>query len=72
MFDNAHPWFRPLYRRVLIVAACFLWLVLETIGEQPFWQIIAFAVLAYAVWSFLYKYKPPESPDRNHDTTADS
>ena len=60
MLDNTHPWFRPLYRRVLIVAVCFLWLVLETIGEQPLWQIISFAVLAYAIWALLWKYEPPE------------
>ena len=62
MFDNSHPWFRPLYRRVLIVAACFLWLVLESIAQQPLWQIIAFAVLAYAIWAFLWKYEPPQGP----------
>ena len=66
MFDNSHPWFRPLYRRVLIVALCFLWLVMETIADQPLWQIIAFAMLAYAIWAFLWKYEPPE--DRPDDS----
>ena len=60
MFDNSHPWFAPLYRRVLIVAVCFLWLVIEAIAEEPLWQIVAFAVLAYAIWAFLWKYEPPK------------
>lgn len=67
MFDNSHPWFAPLYRRVLIVVVCFLWLVMESIAEQPLWQIIAFAVLAYAIWTFLYKYQPPEDPTGNSE-----
>ncbi|NIA67416.1 ATP synthase F0 subunit B [Pelagibius litoralis] len=67
MFDNKHPWFVPLYRRVLIIAVCFLWLVVESIANQPFWQIISFAVLIYAIWTFLYTYEPPENTSGKQD-----
>lgn len=67
MFDTSHPWFAPLYRRVLIVAVCFLWLIVESIADQPFWQIISFAVLAYAIWAFLYKYEPPSDGGDHQD-----
>lgn len=67
MFDTSHPWFAPLYRRVLIVAVCFLWLIIESIADQPFWQIISFAVLAYAIWAFLYKYEPPDGGGGRQD-----
>lgn len=67
MFDTSHPWFAPLYRRVLIVAVCFLWLIVESIADQPFWQIISFAVLAYAIWAFLYNYEPPSDGGGRQD-----
>ena len=60
MSDRSHPWYAPLYRRVLIVAVCFLWLVIEAFSEPSAWRIIAFAALTYAIWAFLWKYEPPK------------
>ena len=53
MFSSEpHPWFIPLYRRVITMAICVAWLVFELVGQQPFWLIMAGAVNVYAIWEF--------------------
>lgn len=50
--------FRPLWLRATIVAACAGWAVLEYASGQSGWAMIAAAVTAYGVWSFLIAWKP--------------
>lgn len=60
--EQSHPFYRPLWRRVVIVAVCALWLGFEFLySGSGFWQVIAAAVLAYAVWFFFISYKPGET-----------
>lgn len=47
-----HPWFIPLYRRVLTLAICAIWLTIELIGQEFLWVVIAGAATGYAVWEF--------------------
>lgn len=42
----------PLYRRVITMAVCVVWLVVELIGQQSFWLMMAGAVNCYALWDF--------------------
>jgi hypothetical protein len=45
-----HPWFRPLYRRVLTIAVCIAWLAFEAWNEPgSLWFWLVFALTAYAV-----------------------
>ena len=60
MKDYEHPFFRPLWRRVAIVAACLVWSGLEYFGGSPTWSLIALAFAAYGGWQFFYLYKPAE------------
>jgi len=57
--DNEHPFFRPLWRRIAVVAVCAFWAVLEFATNTPFWGMIALGFTAYAVWMFLISYKAP-------------
>ena len=59
MKDYEHPFFRPLWRRVAIVAVCATWAVLEWASNSPFWGVIALGFTGYAIWQFLYLYKAP-------------
>ncbi len=45
-----HPWLRPLYRRVAVMAVCVAWLVFELFQEEPFWTLLAVAITGYAAW----------------------
>jgi hypothetical protein len=58
MKDSEHPFFRPLWRRVAIVAVCVIWSVIEFATGAPFWGAIALGFAAYAVWQYFYLFKP--------------
>lgn len=64
MKDHEHPFFRPLWRRVAIVAVCAVWTAMEWAAESQMWSMIALGFTAYAIWQFFYLYKPaePEKP----------
>ncbi|MCC6206466.1 MAG: DUF3329 domain-containing protein [Hyphomicrobiales bacterium] len=59
MRDNEHPFFRPLWRRILLVAVCVGWSIFEFSMDAPTWGYIALAFAAYGAWQFLLNYKPP-------------
>ncbi len=56
--DASHPFFRPLWRRVALVAVCATWTVVELVVGDPTWAIMTGAIGAYAAWTFLIAYKP--------------
>ncbi len=58
--DYEHPFFRPLWRRIVVVAVCAIWSVIEFATGTPFWGVIALGFAGYAVWQFFYLYKPVE------------
>ena len=60
MKDHEHPFFRPLWRRVAVVAVCAIWAAIEFANGSQFWGTMAVAFTAYAVWQFFYLYKPAE------------
>ena len=62
MKDAEHLFFRPLWRRIAVVAVCVAWSGLELWGGQGVWLAIALAATAYAVWTFLISYKEPPAP----------
>ncbi len=59
--DASHPFFRPLWRRIAVVAVCAAWTVVELTVGDPMWAIMTGAIGAYAAWVFLIAYKP--APD---------
>jgi hypothetical protein len=62
LIDPNHPFYRPLWRRVLIVAVCLGWAIVEASTSEPFWAILVGAVGIYAAWMLLLNFnpKPPE------------
>lgn len=56
--DAEHPFFRPLWRRVAVVAFCFGWAGLEFYNDSQTWGLIALAAAAYGIWTFFISYKP--------------
>ncbi|CAN7421352.1 DUF3329 domain-containing protein [Neorhizobium sp. LjRoot104] len=72
MIDPNHPFYAPLWRRVLIPAVCAVWAIFELVAGEPFWAIIVGALGAYAAYKlFIEKRKPPvekpadEQPDQD-------
>lgn len=51
--ENQHPFYRPLWRRIAIVAVIVFWLAFELWqGGDAIWVAIAGGMLVYAVYTF--------------------
>ena len=66
MKDVDHPFFRPLWRRIALVAVCLAWAGLEFYGGSQTWSMIALGFAVYGAWQFLWMYTPPkdDAPDQ--------
>ena len=63
MFDFSHPFFRPLWRRVLIAAFCFGWAGFEIlVAGSPVWALVFGGLGALGAYNF-FVTKPFESED---------
>jgi hypothetical protein len=63
-FDLNHPFFRPLWLRVLVVALCLGWAAFEIAAGSPMWAILFGALGLYAAWGFFVAFDPREPDDR--------
>jgi Ca2+/Na+ antiporter len=60
--EQQHPFYKPLWRRVAIVAVIFFWLCFEIFtGASEIWIVLALAMLAYAVYTFFLTW-PKDDP----------
>ena len=57
--DYEHPFFRPLWRRIAVVAVCLAWAGFEFWNGSNGWGMAALGFAAYGVWQFFYLYSPP-------------
>jgi hypothetical protein len=63
MNDNRHPFYRPLWIRVTLVALVATWTVVEwTLGGGSIWAYVATGMLAYGIWAFFITYRPDDPP----------
>lgn len=69
VLDPHHPFFRPLWRRVLTVAFPVAWGVFELVSGSPIWAILFLSAGTYAAWEFINaaKTKPDRQPDDAED-----
>ena len=58
MFDLNHPFFRPLWRRVAVVAVCLGWAGFELATGSPLWAVIFGGLGLYAAWGFFFAFDP--------------
>jgi hypothetical protein len=65
MKDAEHPFFRPLWRRIALIAFCAAWSVFEFATGSAFWGTLAGGMAAYAGWTFLVNYPPPSATGEN-------
>ena len=64
MKDRDHPFFRPLYRRILVTLFCAAWAAWEIYNGEQLWAYITMGITAYSAWVFLLTY------DRDRDKAA--
>jgi hypothetical protein len=54
IIDQSHPFYKPLWRRIAIVAVVAVWAAFEAFyTRDPFWMTIAGGVLVICLWTFL-------------------
>lgn len=57
-FDMNHPFFKPLWIRVLVVSLCVGWAVFEFIGGSPFWGVLFLGMGGIAFWGLFVDFDP--------------
>ncbi|WP_431320068.1 hypothetical protein [Rhizobium sp. YTU87027] len=58
LIDPQHPAYRPLWVRILIVAVCFGWALVEITTGDPFWAVLSGGAGVYAAYMLFWTYKP--------------
>ena len=61
MKERDVSFFRPLWRRVAVLAVCLVWAGAELIGHDGTWITITLGLTAYAVWTLFITF-PKDSP----------
>lgn len=61
-YEQASPFYKPLWRRVAITAVVAAWLAFEIYKNEALWIAAASAMLAYAIWTFFLTW-PKTPPD---------
>lgn len=64
MIDPSHPFFRPAWRRALLVGAPFGWAGVEWAHDNHVWAYLFAAIGGYLAWSLFVTWRP-DPPDRN-------
>ncbi|MBB4009765.1 hypothetical protein [Allorhizobium taibaishanense] len=65
--DPHHPFFKPLWVRILVTLVPLAWAGVELYGGSPTWAMISLALGVYAglqlFWTFNKTEKPPAKKD---------
>lgn len=69
-FDVRHPWFKPVWTRILVTGLTIAWATVEFMNGNNIWAIVFGAAGAYLVWAFFVDWQDPE-PDLKDETTSE-
>ncbi|WP_071672627.1 hypothetical protein [Nioella nitratireducens] len=58
MFDLDHPFFRPLWIRIAVVAVCGGWGLFELSNDATGWAFVFLGLGAYAAYGFFVTFDP--------------
>ena len=59
LLDAQHPFFRPLWRRVVVVVLCLGWGLFELFNGSSLWAMLFIGAGVYSGWQF-FVASPPE------------
>jgi hypothetical protein len=63
--EQDHPFYKPLWRRIAIIAVVLAWLVFELVnGGVNMWSMMAFALLVYGVYLFFLSWPRDSAPPK--------
>jgi len=58
LIDPHHPFYRPAWRRYLIVAAPFVWAGVEWSSANTTWAYLFAAIGGYLAWHLVLNWRP--------------
>ncbi len=58
------PFFRPVWRRIVTVAACLGWALFEFVAGAPIWGALFVALGVAAAWHFFIVPWPDDGDDK--------
>jgi hypothetical protein len=62
LFDFDHPFFRPLWLRVVVVGFCLAWTGFELVSGSPGWGMLFGAIGVYAGYRLFVTFAPRDKP----------
>ncbi|WP_424931241.1 hypothetical protein [Amaricoccus macauensis] len=65
--DASHPFFKPLWRRIAVVAVTLGWAVVEFVSGGPIWGFIFAAIGAWCAWEFFVSAPGTKDTDERQD-----
>jgi len=66
MFDlSGHPFFRPLWRRIVVVAVCLAWAAVEFASGAPFWGTLFAGIGLFSAWQLFIVFDPGADREGN-------
>ena len=58
IIDESHPFYKPLWRRIVLVCVLAAWTAFEVfVSGQPLWIAVAGGLFAYSAWIFLISWQ---------------
>ena len=65
IIDVQHPFFKPLWRRVAVVALCLGWGLFEFASGTPFWGVLFVGLGLFCAHQFFVAFDPDgaDKPD---------
>ena len=66
--DVQHPFFKPLWRRLVTVAACLGWALLELSWGGPMWALLFGLIGLYCAYQFFVAFDPKEAETKEEDS----
>ena len=69
LFDFNHPFYRPLWLRILIVGFAAGWGIFEFASGSPFWGVLFLGAAAVAFHGLFITFDPrePETPEKKKE-----
>jgi hypothetical protein len=61
--DVQHPFFKPLWRRIAVVAVCLGWAAVEYSSGAVFWAVLFGGIGLYCAYAFFLAFDPDGPPD---------
>ena len=65
LINVQHPFFKPKWRRVALVALCLGWGAFELYHQAAFWMFMFWGIGGYCAYEFFFNFDPDNTGVKN-------